>query len=626
MVIATDRLLTELERQQKYLEILPANFAFPLFNPQRALESQRRSGYRNTAAAVRELVDNALEAGADTVHVIFDSERNSKGRAITTAMAVIDNGSGMLPDMARYALSWGGGTHFEDPSFIGKFGFGLPNASVNQTKRTEVYTRTSVAEPFTNVWLDIVEVTQDGLHAIPEPKIADPPSFVQHYLDDQGIEIGHGTIVVWSHPDRLSYKTSDALREHLLEDFGVTYRYLLGRPAGSSGRPMRILVGGVAVDAVDPLFLLPSARLYAPDTEGGAQLIDDRKFYVRYVADRDTSERHLLKLESIAELDQDDWLLLAHGMIRIRIARFLPGFVAEKELDGRRTDANRRFDIRKTRRGMSFVRARREIDTVDVFPRSGRDRASGLGHWPLLQSYAYHWGVEIRFPPVLDEVFGITNDKQGVRPIEDFWRLLAAERVDEAARRENRWQEQQRKRAPKAETSLTTTAAEHAAATTDLATSSLNSVSPIQFRAAQQRLDEEARARASVTAESIEEAREALEHEASARRYRIAYYDAEDGPFFKPEYVGMQMVIRINRQHPFYQLLYGELLKLPGATRAKEAVDLLLIALGRAELIAPDKQLTLFYEGQRKTQWSSWLAMAMQTLDHQLPLEEDAAT
>ncbi len=42
-----------------------------------------------------------------------------------TGVAFIDDGSGMLPKMARYALSWGGGTHFDEHPFIGKFGFSL---------------------------------------------------------------------------------------------------------------------------------------------------------------------------------------------------------------------------------------------------------------------------------------------------------------------------------------------------------------------------------------------------------------------------------------------------------------------------------------------------------------------
>src|SRR3546814_10304410 len=85
---------------------------------------------------------------------------------------------------------------------------------------------------------------------------------------------------------------------------------------------------------------------------------------------------------------------------------------------------------------MSFVRAGREIETVDVFPKSVKDQAKGLGDWPLLQSYAYHWGVEVAFDPDLDEIFGITNDKQTVRPIEDPWRLFASEEIDRQLNRE----------------------------------------------------------------------------------------------------------------------------------------------------------------------------------------------
>src|SRR5262249_52403440 len=124
----TDRLLTEVERQQKYLARLPDKYTYPLFNARQALESQRRSGYRSTASAAREIVDNALEAGAKRVDIIFERPKQLKARErkeSISAVAFIDNGAGMLPQMARYALSWGSGTHFDDPDFIGKFGFGL---------------------------------------------------------------------------------------------------------------------------------------------------------------------------------------------------------------------------------------------------------------------------------------------------------------------------------------------------------------------------------------------------------------------------------------------------------------------------------------------------------------------
>lgn len=61
----SDRLLTEVERQDKYLARLPDDFSYPLFNAAQALESQRRSGYRNTASAARELIGNAVALGCD---------------------------------------------------------------------------------------------------------------------------------------------------------------------------------------------------------------------------------------------------------------------------------------------------------------------------------------------------------------------------------------------------------------------------------------------------------------------------------------------------------------------------------------------------------------------------------
>ena len=131
--MSTNKLLTEIERQNKCLDQLPESFTFPLFNSKKALESQRQSGYRNTAAAAREIVDNAMEAQADRIDVIFDtpepSARKTRQRKnAVTAVAFIDDGAGMGERMVRYVLSWGGGTHFDDHDFIGKFGFGLPNA------------------------------------------------------------------------------------------------------------------------------------------------------------------------------------------------------------------------------------------------------------------------------------------------------------------------------------------------------------------------------------------------------------------------------------------------------------------------------------------------------------------
>src|SRR5689334_10429967 len=86
--MSKDQLLSEIERQQKYLAELPKDFSYPLFNTKRALDSQRQNGYRNTAVAAREIVDNALEAKATKMHIIFDTAVNST-RPVVTSVAFI---------------------------------------------------------------------------------------------------------------------------------------------------------------------------------------------------------------------------------------------------------------------------------------------------------------------------------------------------------------------------------------------------------------------------------------------------------------------------------------------------------------------------------------------------------
>ncbi len=626
--MATDILLTELERQQKYLEQLPSDFGYPLFNARHAVESQRKNGYRSTATASREIVDNAIEAGADRIHVVFDKRRQGK-RELINAIAFIDNGSGMLPNMARYALSWGGGTHFDEPNFIARFGFGLPNASINQTRRVEVYTRTRKSENFTRAYLDLNEFRDFGQQSVPSPDEADLPQFVQDYLDRKGLWLDHGTVVVWVAPDRLSYRTAATLKEHLVDDFGAAYRYLLMRPE----RPVELVVEGVSVEPVDPLFLLPHARHYlppdpdsAPD-RGGAQPIIDRAIGVKYFLDPSTGDYHLAKIEKLSEVDPSDPGLLAVGAINVRIARFPIGFVDLKWAEPEAKDTvKRRFEIRKSHKGMSFVRAGREIQTVDAFPKSERDRANGLGDWPLLQTFAYYWAVEVKWEPELDEVFGITNDKQAVRPIEDFWRVLHEEHIDDLLNQENHWQEKERekKKNARAQASPGPSPAESAARAADVMTATRPAIPDRNKPEAEKGMETEAEKRVGITARSVEEARKAVEQEAKLRPYKIDYFDDEYGPFYRPAWVGPQIVVQVNRKHPFYDVLYSPLISLPGGYQAKEAIDVLLITLAKPELTAREEEYENWYEAQREQVWSPFLKFGMKNLKQQLrPSEEE---
>lgn len=632
---------SEVDRQQAYLNKLPNDYQYPLFNSKQALMSQRNNGYRNTATAAREIVDNAIEAGATRIDVVLDRIDSKKRRKHQNAdtvenIAFIDNGSGMLPNMARYAMSWGGGTHFENPDEIGKFGFGLPNASINQTRKVAVYTRTEEDQPVTMVRLDLDAVNEHGTQSIPEPVEAKLPSFVERYLKDQNLPFKSGTVVVWEQPDRLTYSTAGSLKPHMLNDFGAAYRNFLDE--------IDIFVDKSETELVDPLFLNPMGRYYVKPEEGGATQTQSATIPVILYKDVKTGNAKLKRLESEKELDNfEAGEIEAHGFISIKVSRLPYNFAIASKNNAKKLgdeSAWRRWEIRKPRRGLSFVRAKREIETVDNFPRSAQDKSSGLGHWPLLQSYAYHWAAEVQFSPDLDAAFGITNDKQNVRPIEDFWRVLAEEGVDQWLKRENNWQTAERNRqkelqkqeeAEREEESDAPTLGQTAAAAAEAASGSKNSIPPHEQEEAAQEENEYVEQEAERTDTPEEEIRKKIRERAKVQPYKVEFFDNEYGPFYEPKWgMGEQIILRINRSHAFYKSIYSKLYPAPsdGDVIVRHGIDLMLYTLARSEKNTRNPETTDLYATQRTSKWSPFLASALKHMERQFEdddFEDDSA-
>ena len=140
-------------------------------------------------------------------------------------------------------------------------------------------------------------------------------------------------------------------------------------------------------------------------------------------------------------------------------------------------------------------------------------------------------------------------------------------------------------------------------------------------------LEQQAKHQAKVTKTSIESARKALEDQAKQRPYVIDFYDEPKGPFYKPEWqTGGQVAVLINREHAFFQALYGPLLKFAQGNQAKQALDVLLITLARAELVIEDETCAAWYETQREQAWSPFLANAYKMLQQaNAPVDEETA-
>jgi hypothetical protein len=664
---------TEVERQQRVIAALGEDYLYPLFNGRQAIESQRKSGYKNTPRAAREIIDNAYEAGAKNVWIAF-RRAGEGGRAkrewkeAVTALAFIDDGPGMIPKMAQYALSWGGGTHFDNPTGIGRFGFGLPNSSINQTRKVEVYTRTNPKEGWIRAVLDITPETLNALPASGLVQIEDPeanaalPDFVLQYLNRNSIELGTGTVVVWDKPDRLSAKSAAKLRDYMLDDFGVVYRYILNETK------FKLMVDGTPVQVVDPLFLMPNARYYLPPDQGGAIRTFERKLTVKHTRDPESGVQHLELLKGAdairdAKTEAAKNKCLNVGTMTVTIARFPYGMVALRVQEDRvgggavakSPDAYKRIQIRAKRRGITFVRAQREIDTLDLFPTTAQDRADGLGKWPVLQGYAFHWGMEVRFSPHLDEIMGIGNDKQTLNPGEDFWRVLKDADVDRAVREEQQYQQASRKKEEEK-------AAEEEAKNPDKPNPATEAAAEAETMMGRRRVVPQDRAgddagtdgRATVagggagptggtapqtdttasggvpTATSPDPEPDADQPDTEGGKtvtYAIEFFESEGGVFYKPEFgKDLKRVAKINTLHPFFKVFYTELVKIKNP-KARQAVDLLLMALTQAELFS-DHRTQQIYKHQRQAEWSPFLTLGlgilgdMQTCDPE-EAEED---
>ena len=166
--------------------------------PHLVVKAMRDSGYRNAAYAIAELIDNAIQAGATQVELLCGERRQlvrQRERTQVSEIAVLDNGSGMSADVLRMALQFGNGTRLDDRSGIGRFGMGLPNSSISQARRVDVWSWQDGVENAIHTYLDIDEIIGGKLSQVPQPQFKAVPEIWRTIgtCFEQA-----GTLVVWS--------------------------------------------------------------------------------------------------------------------------------------------------------------------------------------------------------------------------------------------------------------------------------------------------------------------------------------------------------------------------------------------------------------------------------------------
>jgi hypothetical protein len=214
----------------------------------RLTDSLRDIGY-DFSAAVADLVDNSITAGATQVNVFIEFEgENSR-------VLIADNGRGMTVNGLTEAMRFGSRRAYGRGD-LGRYGLGLKTASLSQGRSLTVVTRKEgVRRSILTRQLDLDLVIEFDDWLIIDPERTTVIDRARNLLED-----GSGTVVIWEKLDRVvpsrnatggwarrRFETiADKASEHLSVVF---HRFLAGEAKAGA---VVITVNGKKIDAWDP--------------------------------------------------------------------------------------------------------------------------------------------------------------------------------------------------------------------------------------------------------------------------------------------------------------------------------------------------------------------------------------
>ncbi len=355
-----------------------------LFSGKGTVNALRNTGYKSTSHALAELVDNSIQAHATKVRIVVEVNPPKAGgkRLYINRIAVVDNGDGMDRSLLYTAILFGQGTHFEEVGGLGKFGVGLPQASLSQATRLKVWTWQDGVDHSYSTGFDISNKEWIDAGCIINDVVDEPVNPVWRKMIDS--EWKSGTVVEWSGLDKITNTTESALYSNSEFLIGRMYRYWI-----NSGdvvinycvveRDTGRIIRDVNFRAVDPLYVMDNTSdkslnppVYPMFEEFTPKVIDvhwkDNVYKV-------TIRTSVAKPEVLKLVNKKD--------------------AAGRELYGKHAAKNI---------GLSIVRENRELELDNRWNGSYTFKRDPRERW---------WGAEISFGRELDELFGVTNDKQG---------------------------------------------------------------------------------------------------------------------------------------------------------------------------------------------------------------------
>ena len=354
-----------------------------LFVPADAVRAMRDSRYHNTAYALSELIDNSIDARAKHIDILTFEERSIANVNRTwrlAEIAVLDDGSGMSRETLIQSLQFGG-RKAAGIRQIGKYGMGLPTASVSKCRRVDVWTWDNGIENLWHCYIDVDAIEENAINAVPMPDQMPLPSV---YLDrsfDGTLNQSHGTLVIWRDLDKVSEK-SETIFDHIEREIGKIHRYFINDGdviirAASFREAQVVAEHEKIIRANDPLYLMPNTS--TPDPWSISPMFEPYGIPKTYKEIVNGKEQNIE----------------VHYSIVRKEALNTPGYAnAGNSPHGRHARPNL---------GVSVVRERREILLEDNFVRAGGASTNPENRW---------WGCQVSFGHDADDLFGVDHNKQ----------------------------------------------------------------------------------------------------------------------------------------------------------------------------------------------------------------------
>jgi hypothetical protein len=379
----------------------------PLMGTDNILELQD-NGYKSTVSAISEIIDNSIQANAKNVDIII-IKNTTRAEDEIDEILISDDGDGMDESIFNKALQMSSGSRSKAKTGLGKYGQGLPNSSISQTKRVEVYTVQNGNILYNHI--DLNEIYLSGEPFLPDTekvKKINIPLITSGKFKTPTT----GTIVRWVSPNKVKPKTAKTLVSHIEQQIGRTFRYFIDGFTDKEGKKFKSKINVLVYDyngvnyepnnfssiknivPFDPMFLMKVTqmnKLFPECTHPTSELYNEvikKTFQVKYN-------------EEIVDTDVEIKLSYCSQDERKKYGRNAGDTPFGKKYLYRNLIGTSGYN------NISIVREGREIDYGN-FGFIG-DVSDPRERW---------WSAEIRVEPIIDSIIGIDNKKQQASQIQ----------------------------------------------------------------------------------------------------------------------------------------------------------------------------------------------------------------